>query len=232
MGDRSLVQTPPPTMRGGVLEPLEPLGRDNCLSLQAVIVKNGKIFIDSIDALDDGTNDENKQLEEEIDRLTGGDDDDFMDNSRFSQEAFDSFMRANDSDDDIGDILIYNELQEQQLNGEIEFENQDYIKYEYHSRAPFDDVADMVSSNVHNGATYRVSDQDKVTLDSGCQTGADILGADGAALTSKLSGHHRRRDSLNLEEYSTFDEHVDRLLSEDLNTSWRYVPLYPENYYR
>lgn len=223
-------------MRAGVLEPLEQLGRDNCVSLQAVIVKNGKIFIDSIDAVDDGANDENRLLEDEIDSLTGGVDDDYIDSNKFSQEAFESFMRANDSDDDIIDNMG-NELGQRsaedndQANGDLEFHYHDYIKYEYHTHEGFDDSNEVTSSQFHNGTFYTLVGDD-LHLDYPVYNGCHQRVSGGSAKVAKFMGHHCRRDSLNMEEYSTLSEDVSILLSEDLDTSWRYVPLYSENYYR
>ncbi|XP_059161165.1 serine/threonine-protein phosphatase 4 regulatory subunit 4-like isoform X2 [Physella acuta] len=264
MGERII--PPPLTMRGGVLEPLEPVDRDNHMSLQAVIVKNGKIFIDSIDPLDDGANDENKRMEEEIDRLTGGDDDDFIDNSKFSQEAFDYFMRANDNEDD---IMIYNQLKpdkegNNRSNGQAEFqhdhrhhfEQYDFHPQHYHEGSDgssfLPEVLDDFSGNHVTQQGKGNSGNDKgsnhVYLRHGspvsilhdirqlanyCYSGQekDYPDPDGDHPKDTSRGGHRYRDSLNLEEYSTFDDDVDRLLSEDMDASWRYVPLYPEHYY-
>ncbi|KAH9504745.1 hypothetical protein Btru_062705 [Bulinus truncatus] len=318
MGDRSLVQTTPATMRGGVLEPVD---RDNCMPLQAVIVRNGKIFVDAIDCMDDGgggvndenrrldaeldvvtddldcgvvdddeddvVRDENRRLEEEIDRLTGGggdedDDDEYMDGGKFSQEAFDSFMRAtDDNEDDLGDIMIYNQLangkddsggggvtsgrqavqRRGQLNHVHQFEQYDYHPLQhYHDNNNAPDASDAHGGGggpIYNGnfvfheeGTGNISDLSSVYLrhgtpvslmydvrnisayDAAAATGAHEPGVDGAADPGRCNkGSCRRRDSLNLDEYSTFDEDIERLLSEDLDSARRYVPLYPENYF-
>ncbi|XP_055879993.1 serine/threonine-protein phosphatase 4 regulatory subunit 4-like isoform X2 [Biomphalaria glabrata] len=312
MGDRSLAQSTPATMRGGVLEPLEPVDRDNCMPLQAVIVRNGKIFVDSIDSLDHGVNDENRRLdaevvdgglddddvcenhgpsaevngsiggreegisdenrrmEEEIDRLTGGnDDDDDIDSCKFSQEAFDSFMSASEeNEDELGDIMIYNQLangKETGIGGSISVRQayqrrgqQNHIhqfeQYDYHPHQHYHDNhdAEATSGPFYNGGfsfheegNSSVADLHSIYLRHGppvhlmydvrnistYETNGHELGesVDPSARNSKAAC--RRRDSLNLEEYSTFDEDVERLLSEDLDCSWRYVPLYPETYY-
>ena len=270
-------------MRGGVLEPLD---HDN-MPLQAVIVKNGKIFVDSIDppstdthdsddeddvTANDDVNDENKRIEEEIDRLTSGvddDDDDYISNGSFSQEAFDSFMRASDNEDD--QIMIYNKLQpeeseeihqisdgpESRNNASHEEEGGSTTFYQYdieqhpipadceqqrmqQRRYPADvnGFYHGVSSPRCSPVPYGVYSSDRTVhqqhgldyRDPRCSDYSYTPGTRG--MPAGRSGGCRRRDSLNLEEYSTFDEDVDRLLSEDLDASWRYVPLYPDTYYR
>ncbi|GFN97126.1 hypothetical protein PoB_002363200 [Plakobranchus ocellatus] len=397
MGDhrRTIVYTPPPTisptipglggsMRGGVLEPL---GSENCLPLHAVIVKNGRIFIDGMDDHQGHENDrvkagnesgdgastssvstcdlssskttsENnnyintaqhdnignpdttiatpdqecaestkscvknfrmnrsmseeseKRLEEEIERLplddTDRDYDAMLMDGRFSQEAFDSFMRASDAEDDhLGDIMLYNQLHGEE-KGDHEKENahgsrrslhadgtghidvcadaeaealdegRHHLTYdlrddqllEYHYQLVPDDHGDKPShfaSHYHGDVPTEFNHH--IADDSGISGNSDFppprsyspciqdfesyprhLLQQGyvspnfgtpfpepdryEAIPRRSGGGCRRRDSLSLEEYSTFDEDVDRLLSEEHDTSWRYVPLYPENYYR
>lgn len=132
MGDQSAIQTQTTTtMRGGVLEPLD---HENT-PLQAVIVKNGKIFIDNIEPLPSSSrsedrnnssnnNDENvpamktktsparrnsgpemdefdaQDADADDDDCVVDDDDGNVDHSKFSQEAFDSFMQAGDNEED------------------------------------------------------------------------------------------------------------------------------------
>ncbi|GFR62718.1 hypothetical protein ElyMa_003588000 [Elysia marginata] len=422
MGDqrRTLVYTPPPTiapsipgvgggMRGGVLEPL---GSENCLPMHAVIVKNGRIFIDGMDEqaenesgkggndLEEGvsssgstvgvgdkltsspkivrkgqtidgvhdhgsddvfcdkTTTENnnyinttkregrgyndlsssttggnsessgnsqnhagvtrllseeseKRLEEEIDRLE--DDDAALMDGRFSQEAFDSFMRASDAEDDqLGDILLYNQLHgggdtedhdkenlhrtqrtlpadgsghidvcadaEEDNSAEegrhqINYDLRDDHLLQYHYQVTPDerdpDHMDRFarhSQHFHGDIpgefNHHIADDaevDRYSHSSFPQRRSfspslhDFDGFPhylrhqaGQTFPQQMSGESypylgvptragsgcRRRDSLNLEEYSTFDEDVHRLLSEDQDNSWRYVPLYPESYYR
>ena len=423
MGDkrRALVYTPPPTiaptipglgggMRGGVLEPL---GSENYLPMHAVIVKNGRIFIDGMDEqteneggktgtdggedgssstpvvsskltdspkimrerdvsirntignvqdlgsddvfsekattennnyinsiireggrgsndvvteesseVDGSTSSKNqagmtrllseeseKRLEEEIDRLALEDDDAALMDGRFSQEAFDSFMRASDAEDDhLGDILLYNQLHGGAETGDHDKENlhgarrnlpadgsghidvcadaetdssaeegRHHLNYDlrddpylqYHYQVTPDDqnpdhldrfvrrsqyfhgdlpgefnhhIADDVGIG-HSGFSpprnYGPSIHDfngypHHLRHPGGLVSPQLLGAPypDPGVSARSGGECRRRDSLNMEEYSTFDEDMHRLLSEDQDTSWRYVPLYPENYYR
>ncbi|XP_012942887.2 serine/threonine-protein phosphatase 4 regulatory subunit 4 isoform X2 [Aplysia californica] len=288
MGDRGLVHSPPPTMRGGILEPLD---HDN-MPLQAVIVKNGKIFIDSIDPPvsssspssssedkesdneargedrtveeEEDVNDENKRLEEEIDRLTGGvgddddDDDYYIGNSKFSQEAFDSFMRAtdNEEDDNIGDIMIYNQLHGKKEKSEPssrtrddnddEDEDEGGRRYQYHIEQhplpPHYQQQRLHQAGGSNSSPSFPGSPRRSPVPYGFYPPGmgpyngpeppDVrVGPHPSDESPPRAGGCRRRDSLNMEEYSTFSEDVDRLLSEDVDASWRYVPLYPEHYY-
>ncbi|KAK3799244.1 hypothetical protein RRG08_054370 [Elysia crispata] len=422
---RALVYTPPPTvapsipglgggMRGGVLEPL---GSENCLPMHAVIVKNGRIFIDGMDEqaenegskvgsesgevggstfgvggkqhdspkimrdrdtcksktidsvhdlvsddvfCDKNTNENNnyinatkrdgrgsidtsaiasttegsaesgsnknshasmtrllseeseKRLEEEIDRLALEDDDAALMDGRFSQEAFDSFMRASDAEDDhLGDILLYNQLHgggdtedhdkenlhgtrrtpladgsghidvcadaeadssEEEVRHHLNYDLRDDHLLQYHYQVTPDDhnpdhldrfvyhpqhfhgdvpgefnhhiaddmgVASSGQAHFPQQRSFSPSLQDfegyphYLRHQGGCMFPqlSEVPYPD-QGISGRPTGACRRRDSLNLEEYSTFDEDVHRLLNEDEDTSWRYVPLYPENYYR
>lgn len=228
-------------MRGGVLEPLE---HENT-PLQAVIVKNGKIFVDSIEPLppgEDSNNNQNhdenlpcsRQADQEPEEFDlPDDDDDDVDHSKFSQEAFDCFMRAGDSDEDqLGDILILNQLQNPPPSEEVnDTLGLGELREDERLLSPRNDTIYLKQDYGAVNGPYFIRE-----LPPHAEDFPDLLnGGSPVPLspvpTSRVCGF-RRRDSLNMEEYSTFSEDVDHLLSEDMDSSWRYVPLYPETYYR
>lgn len=214
MGDRAPFQAAALTMRGGAVEPLKDVDGESCLSLQTVVVKNGKIFIDSIDEVNNDASGEKQRLEEELDCLAGSDDDDDVDSTSFSEEDFESFMQASDSDEDISDTRTWTQQEDEE---EMTYKHQDYISYEFHETSTDTDTT-------HGSGT------------GDCQKsmafGRTYSFSNGHQSVSRKTSDPGGRNVQTNDEKSMFGDEIEKLLREDFDSSWRYVPLYPENYYR